>query len=62
MLQVDERFNLVNLEALKESVSPGSDEVSTILINLAIKEIEMHRKFNKDYGDYLRFTNEARNA
>lgn len=63
MLQVDERFMLVDLDYLKKEVERTDSmqsDLLKVLIDNAISEIEMHRKFNKfnkDYSDYLRFIN-----
>jgi len=66
MFQVDERFHLVNLDYLQKEIEESNDmegsSMLKVLITTAIQEIQMHRKFNKDYSDYLRFINEARNA
>ncbi len=59
MIQIDERFNMVNLEYLENSEElalMGSGFLKN-LIEGAIKEIKMHRKFNKDYNDYLKVVN-----
>jgi hypothetical protein len=58
----DERFTKVNLEHLKQEKreweTSGPVVISSdfgSLVGHAIQEIEMHRKFQKNYQDYVKF-------
>ncbi len=58
MMQIDKRFNLVNLEYLEKELDKAAlDPLLQHLVESCIEEVHMHRKFNKDYSDYLKFIN-----
>jgi len=61
MLQVDERFHKVNLDNLKKEfeVSINLGFPLKTLIEMAIKEIEMHREFHQNWNQYRDFMKES---
>jgi len=56
MMRVDSRFNSVNLEYLEKELAKAKLEpLLRHLVEYCIQEITMHRNFNKQYRDYLKF-------